>query len=156
MVLGEKDLISSVCVVLEVGKYQLCHVNIPSCSTSLGLLTGSQVPCMLCDGNNRAKEETQHWQVSPGDSDESAFVIKNKHLHQDADLSWFFKNKIRIHLQFYKARIKSSAIYSFLWSHTLLHILRERDEYNQGCQTRDRLIIKALQRVTINTHVKNT
>lgn len=30
-----KDLISSVCVVPEVGKYQLCQVNIPSCSTSV-------------------------------------------------------------------------------------------------------------------------
>lgn len=72
---------------------------------ALGLLTGSLVPHTLCGGNNRAKWETQHWQVPPGDSDMSAVVIKTKHLDQYTAFPWiFFFNP---DLQFHKSRIKS-------------------------------------------------
>lgn len=78
-------------MVLELAKYQLCLVNIPHAvgpsqwsPRSAGWFLA---PHALRGGINRAKRETQHCHVSPGDSDMFALVIKIKHLHQDAEFS---------------------------------------------------------------------
>lgn len=78
-------------MVLEVAKYQLCLVNIPHAVGPSQWNPGSAdwflVPHTLRGGNNRAKWETQRCQVPPEDFDDSALVIKTKHLQHDVDFS---------------------------------------------------------------------